>query len=53
MTLSAKTSANMTQEIIQNKLEKRSRLILGPLAGKQCCVFIDDINMPLIDKYGS
>jgi dynein heavy chain len=32
---SAKTSANFTQEIIESKLEKRGRRLLGPPAGKK------------------
>jgi len=50
---SAKSSANLTQEIIGSKLERRGRKQIGPPFGKQCLIFVDDLNMPQLEKYGA
>ncbi|CAL7933549.1 unnamed protein product [Xylocopa violacea] len=50
---SAQTSSTMTQEILELKLEKRKRTVLGAPIGKRVCVFVDDVNMPKLDTYGS
>ncbi|KAK2585046.1 hypothetical protein KPH14_008566 [Odynerus spinipes] len=50
---SAQTSSGRTQEILELKLEKRKRALLGAPIGKRVCVFVDDINMPKLDTYGS
>nr|XP_050848639.1 dynein axonemal heavy chain 6 [Vespula vulgaris] len=50
---SAQTSSGRTQEILELKLEKRRRAVIGAPVGKRVCVFIDDINMPKLDTYGS
>lgn len=36
-----------------DKLEKISRKVLGAQAGKRNAVFVDDINMPLVETYGA
>lgn len=50
---SAQTSSLRTQEMIEGPLEKRKRNQLGAPIGKTVIVFIDDVNMPKLDTYGS
>ncbi|XP_059155726.1 dynein axonemal heavy chain 6-like isoform X2 [Physella acuta] len=50
---SAQTSSFRTQEMIESKLEKRRKNVLGAPRGKRVVIFIDDLNMPKLDTYGS
>nr|XP_055061459.1 dynein axonemal heavy chain 6 isoform X1 [Misgurnus anguillicaudatus] len=50
---SAQTSSARTQEIIESKLEKKRKNVLGAPANKKILVFVDDLNMPKLDTYGS
>lgn len=50
---SAQTSSSRTQEILELKLERRKRTVLGAPIGKRVCVFVDDVNMPKLDLYKS
>lgn len=53
MTFSAQTSSKRTQEMIEEKLEKRKKSLLSAPMGKKVVVMIDDLNMPKLDKYGA
>ncbi|XP_057699654.1 dynein axonemal heavy chain 6 isoform X1 [Corythoichthys intestinalis] len=50
---SAQTSSARTQEIIESKLEKKRKNMLGAPKDKRIVVFVDDLNMPKLDSYGS
>lgn len=50
---SAQTSSIRTQEMMEARLEKRKRTLLGAPIGKKIIVFVDDVNMPKLDTYGS
>ena len=50
---SAQTSSIRTQEIIESKLEKKRKTVLGAPVGKKVALFVDDLNMPKLDRYGS
>ncbi|XP_052028538.1 LOW QUALITY PROTEIN: dynein axonemal heavy chain 6 [Apodemus sylvaticus] len=53
LNFSAQTSSSRTQEIIESKLERKRKNILGAPGNKQVVIFVDDLNMPRLDRYGS
>lgn len=53
LNFSAQTSSGRTQEILELKLERKRKTALGAPVGKRVCMFVDDVNMPKLDTYGS
>ncbi|ERL87542.1 hypothetical protein D910_04933 [Dendroctonus ponderosae] len=53
MNFSAQTSSMRTQEIIELKLERKKKTLLGAPLGKKVIIFIDDVNMPKLETYGA
>lgn len=52
MNFSGQTTSKNLQDFLQEKLVQRGRDI-GPPSGKKLLFFVDDINMPKLDTYGS
>ena len=50
---SAQTSASQVQDILETKIEPRKRGVFAPRYPKQLVVFVDDLNMPLVEYCGA
>jgi dynein heavy chain len=53
MNFSSRTGARDVQAAIEASIEKRTKDTFGPPAGKKLIVFVDDLNMPKVDTYGT
>ncbi|XP_048885226.1 dynein axonemal heavy chain 2 [Brienomyrus brachyistius] len=51
--MSSQTTSNNVQAIIEGRVEKRTKGVYVPLRGKRMLTFLDDLNMPAQDEFGS
>lgn len=47
------TTSNNVQDIIESRVEKRTKGVYVPIGGKKLITFLDDFNMPGKDTFGS
>ena len=53
MNFSSRTSSADVQRAIEDSVEKRTKDTYGPPMGKRLLIFLDDMNMPRVDTYGT
>eukprot|EP00002_Diphylleia_rotans_P017763 TRINITY_DN3442_c0_g1_i2.p1 TRINITY_DN3442_c0_g1~~TRINITY_DN3442_c0_g1_i2.p1 ORF type:complete len:3137 (-),score=716.67 TRINITY_DN3442_c0_g1_i2:70-9480(-) len=53
LNFSSRTSSLDVQRTVEDNVEKRTKDTYGPPPGKMLLVFVDDVNMPLVDTYGT
>jgi dynein heavy chain len=51
MNLNSYSDSYAFQKIMEGYLDKRTGRTFGPPGNKKCVMFIDDLNMPAVDKY--
>ncbi|KAI4898373.1 hypothetical protein NFI96_012388, partial [Prochilodus magdalenae] len=51
--MSSQTTSNNVQAIIESRVEKRTKGVYVPTGGKSMVTFLDDLNMPAVDDFGS
>ena len=47
------TDSKALQIVLESKVDKRAGRVFGPALGKKLIYFMDDLNMPFVDKYGT
>nr|PIM00146.1 ATPase family associated with various cellular activities (AAA) domain protein [Toxoplasma gondii COUG] len=50
---SARTKADEVQQTVESKLEKKRKNQLSAPGGRECVLFVDDVNLPLPEKTGT
>ena len=53
LNFSAQTNSLSIQQTIEAKLTKRGKKFLCAQGNKTCVIFVDDVNMPMVEKYGA
>ena len=53
MAMNSMTDSMSLQMIMAQNLEKKAGIVYGPSGNKTLIYFIDDLNMPVVDKYGT
>eukprot|EP00210_Caulerpa_lentillifera_P005286 g5050.t1 len=53
LSFSSRTKAKYIQRALEDVIEKRTKDSYGPPVGKRLHVFVDDLNMPQVDLYGT
>nr|CAD7395754.1 unnamed protein product [Timema poppensis] len=51
--MSAQTTSNNVQDIVESRVEKRTKGVYVPPGGKTMITFMDDFNMPAKEVYGA
>uniref|UniRef100_A0A8C2ZK56 Dynein axonemal heavy chain 2 n=1 Tax=Cyclopterus lumpus TaxID=8103 RepID=A0A8C2ZK56_CYCLU len=51
--MSSQTTTNNIQAIVESRIEKRTKGVFLPAGGKRLLWFLDDLNMPAHDLFGS
>ena len=51
--MSSQTTSKNVQSFIESRLERRAKGVFAPTGGKYLLTFMDDLNMPAKDIYGS